>query len=139
SMAGVRESSAPSTDRSRKTRPSSTPHTSKLSVPGSIPITRGTDGHPPPWTGPRPSESPGHGVDRVDVEDLVVPLEEPGHAGPVDLHLETSDTEGAEDDLAGPLVPLVTRFDSLDAQRGHGIDVGHRLQRRMRLPDGTRQ
>src|SRR5262245_23442564 len=103
-MAGAREASSPSMERSRNTLSSSTPHTSKLSVPGSIPITRGTDGPPPPWSGPRPSESPGHGIDRVDVEDLVVTLEQPGHAGPVDLHLETADAEGAEDGLAGAIV-----------------------------------
>jgi hypothetical protein len=50
-------------------------------------------------------------------------LEEAGHAGTMDFHLQTANAEGAENDLSMFFLAIPAGFDPLDAKRRHGIDI----------------
>src|SRR5262245_492429 len=114
-MAGFASASAVGSDRSRKTAPSSSPQRSMLTVPGSIPITRGT-------TLLR-IETRGHVGDCLRVENEVVALEQTGDARLVDLHFETTDTERPEHRDAMTVGAVVGDVDALDPQRRNRVDV----------------
>src|SRR5688500_6503106 len=95
--------SAVGSDASRKTRPPSSPQRSMLTVPGSIPTTRGMR------SAARRGDLAGDVVDRLGVEHQVVAREQPRDAGLVQLHLEIADADGAEDAHAVALRPVVRR------------------------------
>ena len=93
---GIISASAVGSDRSRKTRPSSSPQRSMLTVPGSMPMTRGmaasTGGRPHPVSRADEATSRNRSPRRAQI----VALEQAGDAGLVDLHLELADAERAE-------------------------------------------
>src|SRR5215211_4326749 len=86
-------------DSSRNTRPSSSPHTSMLTVPGSIPMTRGI--RSPGRRNGRRRRGRLHQLardlpDRLGVEHEIISLEQLRDAALVHLHLEVADAERAE-------------------------------------------
>src|SRR4029450_12643356 len=105
-------------DSSRNRRPSSSPHTSIVTVPGSTPMTRGI-GSPGRWNRGRSRrrlhELPRHVADRLGVQDEGVALEQPGDAPLVHLHLEIPDAERAENLDAVAVDTGVRHLDAFDA------------------------
>src|SRR5580658_1183317 len=70
----------------------------------------------------------GDAQDRLGVEDGVVPLEQLGDAGLVDLHLELADTDRADADDTVTDGAIVGGLDPLDPLRWHGIEVDREPQ-----------
>jgi hypothetical protein len=83
---------------------------------------------------PGPDELLGDLVDAVDVQDGVVGLEQPPHAGLVHLHLRPADGQGAEHALAVVVLEVVGRLGALDPERLGRVEVGEHLDRVDLLP-----
>src|SRR5687768_11975065 len=113
---GVASASRVGSEVSRKRRPSSTPQRSMLSVPGSMPTTRGMRlcGR---------GEAAGHLGDRFGVEDEIVPLEQAGEARLVYLHFQAADAEGAVRHGTVTLDGIVRDLDPLYARRRDGVQI----------------
>src|SRR5947208_11173027 len=109
--AGSASASAVGTDRSRNMRPSSRPHASMVTVPGSMPITRGI----------RllrfRAQLPRDVGDRFGVQHEVVALEQARDARLVHLHLQVADGERAEAPHAVLHDAVVYHVDAVDADR----------------------
>src|SRR5947208_1364222 len=126
--AGSASASAVGQERSRNRRPSSSPQRSMLTVPGSMPMTRGIGSRL------RRHQLPRDVGDGLGVEHEVVALEPARKARLVHLHLEVSDGECPEAHHALFRHPLVHHIHPLDAERGNGIYAGDDLEARAVRP-----
>src|ERR1700689_4583664 len=70
----------------------------------------------------------GDGVNFFRVEQQIVLLEQPAHAGAVQRQLERTEAERAEEYLAVLARAAVAGPHALDSRRRRGIGVGHQLQ-----------
>src|SRR3984957_7805689 len=107
---GSASAAAVSTARSRKTVSPARPHTSMLTVPGSIPMTRGAS----------LSNRLREVIDRLGVENGITRLEQPRDTALVDLGLEAADADRAEHGHTVAHFAIVVRLDAFDAERRHG-------------------
>src|SRR6476646_1542884 len=119
--AGFASASAVGSVRSTKTAPSSSPQISMLTVPGSMPTTRGI-------ASKDESQAARDLGDRFRVEDEIVALEEARDARLVNFHLQSADAERAEGGDAVAVGAVVGDLDPFDAERRHGVDVGNRAE-----------
>src|SRR6266571_673149 len=126
--AGSASASLVGMERSRNSRPSSSPHRSMLTVPGSIPMTRGIGSRL------RRHQLPRDVGDGLGVQHEVVALEQARNARLVHLHLEVSDRECAEAHHAFLRHAVVHHIDPLDAERRNGIHVRDDLEPRPARP-----
>src|SRR5213080_1249832 len=126
--AGSASASAVGQERSRNRRPLSSPQRSILTVPGSMPMTRGIGSRL------RRHQLPRDVGDGLGVQHEVVALEQARNARLVHLHLEVSDGECAEAHHAFLRHPVVHHIDPLDAERGNRIHVGDDLEPRPARP-----
>src|SRR2546429_53788 len=116
--AGSASASAVGQERSRNRRPLSSPQRSMLTVPGSMPMTRGIG------SGLRRNQLPRDVGDGLGVQHEVVALEQARNARLVHLHLEIPDGECAEAHHAFLRHAVVHRLDPLDAERGNRPAAG---------------
>src|SRR5438876_6976452 len=126
--AGSASASAVGQERSRNRWPSSSPQRSMLTVPGSMPMTRGIGSRL------RRHQLPRDVGDGLGVQHEVVALEQARNARLVHLHLEVSDSECAEAHHAFLHHAVVHHIDPLDAERGNRIHVRDDLEPRPARP-----
>src|SRR2546430_14417539 len=100
------------------------PQTSMLTVPGSMPTTRGIDSRLLRHQLPRDVG------DRLGVQHEVVALEQACDARLVQLRLEVADGERAEAYDALLRDAVIHRLDAFDAERRDRVHVGHDLEPR---------
>src|SRR6266576_888107 len=112
--AGSASASAVGTERSRNTRPCSSPHRSTVSVPGSIPITRVMR-----LLGLR-AQLPRDVGDRLGVQHEVVTVEQARDARLVQFHLQVADGERSEAPYAILRDPVIHQVDAFDPERRDG-------------------
>src|SRR6186997_3721009 len=147
-------------DSSRKTRPSSRPQRSRLTVPGSIPMTRGISTPnlqlPTPKLQAHDSWELGvgnweltaslrlrrgqfvsHGGYRFGIQNEIVLLEQLRDAGLVNLHLQVTDPQRAERRHAISHCAVVTNLYPFHAERRNRVDVGSDLEARSADPGRT--
>src|SRR2546422_1710600 len=98
------------------------PQTSMLTVPGSMPTTRGIDSRLLRHQLPRDVG------DRLGVQHEVVALEQACDARLVQLRLEVADGERAEAHDALLRDAVIHRLDAFDAERRDRVHVGHDLR-----------
>src|SRR5437899_12812126 len=98
------------------------PQTSMLTVPGSMPTTRGIDSRLLRHQLPRDVG------DRLGVQHEVVALEQACDARLVQLRLEVADGERAEAYDALLRDAVIRRLDAFDAERRDRVHVGHDLE-----------
>src|SRR6266568_4016790 len=122
--AGSASASLVGMERSRNSRPSSSPHRSMLTVPGSIPMTRGIGSRL------RRHQLPRDVGDGLGVQHEVVALEQARDARLVHLHLEISDGECAQAHHAVFRHAVVHHIHPLDAEGGNRVHVRHDLEPR---------
>src|SRR5437879_13165138 len=115
--AGSARASAVGQEWSRNTRPSSRPQRSMLTVPGSMPTTRGIGSRLGRHQLPRDVG------DGLGVQHEVVALEQARDARLVQLRLEVSDAKGTEDRDAFLHDARVVPFDTLDTERRNRVPV----------------
>src|SRR5882762_1651416 len=122
--AGSLSASAVGQERSRNRWPSSSPQRSRLTVPGSMPMTRGIGSRL------RRHQLPRDVGDGLGVQHEVVALEQARNARLVHFHLEVSNGEGAEAHHALLGHTVVHHVDALDAERGNRVHVRDHLEPR---------
>src|SRR6266705_646569 len=130
--AGSASASAVGQERSRNRRPSSSPQRSMLTVPGSMPMTRGIGSRLGRHQLPRDVG------DGLGVQHEVVALEQACDARLVQLRLEVSDAKSTEDRDAFLHDARVVHFDTLDTERRNRVQVHGYLERLHRGPAGLR-
>src|SRR6202035_589731 len=76
----------------------------------------------------------GDGINLFGVEQQVVLLEQPRHAGAMERQLERAEAERAEDYLAVLGQTAIVLPHTFDARRGRGVCIGYQFQRGAVLP-----
>src|SRR3989442_1724183 len=120
--AGSVSASAVGQERARNTRPSSSPQRSMLTVPGSMPMTRGIGSRL------RRHQLPRDVGDGLRVQHEVVALEQACNARLMHFHLDVSDGERAEARHAFFDHAVVHQVHALDPERGDRVHVRDHLE-----------
>src|SRR5438270_9945100 len=122
--AGSASASLVGMERSRNSRPSSSPHRSMLTVPGSIPMTRGIGSLL------RRHQLPRDVGDGLGGQHDVVALEQARNARHVHFHLEVPDGERTQAHHPLFRYAIVGHIPSFDAERGIRVHVRDHLEPR---------